>query len=136
MVWDDDDASDVIVHVQDALDRSALIPDDSDVIVDTSGNTVTQAGHVRTWAEDDAAIGAAWMTKGRLRSPRRHLRHRLTTWHASQPGSSNGRPTGSTVPGTGPASRGSPGLTGSRAGRQAGPAPPPQHRQRRPVVPG
>jgi len=63
-VWDDADASDVTVHVQDALDRSALIPDDSDVMVDTSGNTVTLAGHVRTWAEHDAAIGAAWMATG------------------------------------------------------------------------
>ena len=63
-VWDDADASDVTVHVQDALDRSALIPDDSDVVVDASGNTVTLAGHVRTWAEHDAAVGAAWMTKG------------------------------------------------------------------------
>jgi len=25
---------------------------------------VTLAGHVRTWAEHDAAVGAAWMTKG------------------------------------------------------------------------
>jgi osmotically-inducible protein OsmY len=64
VVWDDADASDVTVHVQDALDRSALILDDSDVMVDSSGNTVTLAGHVRTWAEHDAAIGAAWMTKG------------------------------------------------------------------------
>ena len=63
-VWDDADATNVTVHVQDALDRSALIPDDSDVSVDTSGNTVTLAGHVRTWAEHDAAVGAAWMTKG------------------------------------------------------------------------
>ena len=63
-VWDDADATDVTVHVQDALDRSALIPDDSDISVDTSGNTVTLAGHVRTWAEHDAAVGAAWMTKG------------------------------------------------------------------------
>jgi osmotically-inducible protein OsmY len=40
---------------------NALIPDDSDVAVDTHGNTVTPAGHVRTWAEHDAVIGAAWM---------------------------------------------------------------------------
>ena len=63
-VWDDAEPADVTLHVQDALDRSALIPDDSDVMVDTSGNTVTLAGHVRTWAEHDTAIGAAWMTKG------------------------------------------------------------------------
>jgi hypothetical protein len=37
----DADLSDVDVLVQDALDRRALIPDDSDVTVDTRGNTVT-----------------------------------------------------------------------------------------------
>ena len=50
--------------MQDALDRNALILDDSDVVVDTSGNTVTLTGHVRTWAEHDAAIDAAWMASG------------------------------------------------------------------------
>jgi osmotically-inducible protein OsmY len=44
--------------------RNALIPDDSDVTVDTSGNTVTLAGHVRTWAEHDAVEDAAWRTAG------------------------------------------------------------------------
>ena len=29
--------------------------------VDAKGNTVTLTGHVRTRAEHDAAIGAAWM---------------------------------------------------------------------------
>jgi osmotically-inducible protein OsmY len=43
---------------------AALIPDDSDVTVDTDGNTVTLSGHVRTWAEHDAAVGAAWMAIG------------------------------------------------------------------------
>jgi len=60
----DADPLDVTVLVQDALDRNALIPDDTDVFVDTSGNTVTLTGHVRTWAEHDAAIGAAWMATG------------------------------------------------------------------------
>jgi osmotically-inducible protein OsmY len=54
----------VTILVQDALDRNALILDDSDVMVDTVGNTVTLAGHVRTWAEHDAAMGAAWMASG------------------------------------------------------------------------
>jgi len=60
----DADPLDVTVLVQDALDRNALISDDSDVAVDTAGNTVTLTGHVRTWAEHDAAIGAAWMAGG------------------------------------------------------------------------
>ena len=55
---------DVTLNVQDALDRYALIPDDSDVAADTSGNTVTLTGHVRTWAEHDAVIDAAWMATG------------------------------------------------------------------------
>jgi osmotically-inducible protein OsmY len=45
-------------------DRSAGIEDDSDVQVDTSGNTVTLGGHVRTWAEHDAGVSAAWMARG------------------------------------------------------------------------
>ena len=60
----DADPIDVTRNVQDALDRYALIPDDSDVMVDTSGNTVTLTGHVRTWAEHDATIDAAWMATG------------------------------------------------------------------------
>jgi osmotically-inducible protein OsmY len=60
IAWDADPV-DVTVLVQDALDRNALIPDDSDVMVDTDGNTVTLTGHVRTWAEHDAAMDAAWM---------------------------------------------------------------------------
>ncbi len=58
------DTVDVTFLVQDALDRYALIPDDSDVTVDTSGNTVTLTGHVRTWAEHDAVVAAAWMASG------------------------------------------------------------------------
>jgi osmotically-inducible protein OsmY len=60
----DADPVDVTVHVQDALDRYALIPDDSDVTVDARGNTVTLAGHVRTWAEHDAIVDAAWRSIG------------------------------------------------------------------------
>jgi osmotically-inducible protein OsmY len=58
------DPGDVTLLVQDALDRNALILDDSDVEVGTSGSTVTLTGHVRTWAEHDAAIGATWMANG------------------------------------------------------------------------
>ncbi len=60
----DADPIDVTLNVQDALDRYALIPDDSDVAVDTSENTVTLTGHVRTWAEHDAVVDAAWMATG------------------------------------------------------------------------
>jgi osmotically-inducible protein OsmY len=56
--------ADVAAGVQDALDRYALVADDSDVGVYTSGNTVTLTGHVRTWAEHDAVVGAAWMASG------------------------------------------------------------------------
>ena len=55
---------DVDLHVQEALDRSALVPDDSDVEVAAKGGTITLTGHVRTWAEHDAVIGAAWMARG------------------------------------------------------------------------
>ena len=60
----DADPVDVTLNVQDALDRNALIPDDSDVAVDTSGNTVTLTGNVCTWAEHDAVVDAAWMASG------------------------------------------------------------------------
>ncbi|HTV00928.1 MAG TPA: BON domain-containing protein [Luteitalea sp.] len=58
------DPVDVAVSVQDALDRYSLIPDDSDVLIDTDKNTVTLMGHVRTWAEHDAVVSAAWMADG------------------------------------------------------------------------
>ena len=55
---------DVDLHVQQALDRSALLPDDSDVTADTKDSVITLTGHVRTWAEHDAVVGAAWMALG------------------------------------------------------------------------
>ena len=63
-ISNDADPADVTLYVQDALDRYALIPDNSDVVVDTAGNTVTLTGHVRTWAEHDAVMDAAWMASG------------------------------------------------------------------------
>jgi len=60
----DDDSVDVDLHVQEALARSALVPDDSDVKVATDGSIITLTGHVRTWAEHDAVVGAAWMARG------------------------------------------------------------------------
>ncbi len=60
------DPFDVTLRVQEALDRYSLIPDDSDITVDTDQGTgtVALAGHVRTWAERDAAVNAAWMATG------------------------------------------------------------------------
>jgi osmotically-inducible protein OsmY len=69
-VWDDIEISydidpvDVGLHVQQALDRSALVPDGSDVTAGTKGNVITLTGHVRTWAEHDAVLGAALMARG------------------------------------------------------------------------
>ncbi len=63
-VWTAADPIDVVARVQDALDRNALILDDSDVAVDTEAATVTLFGHVRTWAEHDAVVDAAWRTDG------------------------------------------------------------------------
>jgi osmotically-inducible protein OsmY len=63
-VSSDADALDVTLLVDDAIDRNALFYDDSDVQVTVNGNTATLGGHVRTWAEHDAAVGAAWMASG------------------------------------------------------------------------
>ena len=60
----DADPVDVTLLVQSALDRNALIADDSNVSVDAAGNTVTLSGHVRTHAEHDAVVSAAWMAGG------------------------------------------------------------------------
>ena len=58
------DPVDVDLHVQEALVRSALVPDDSDVEVAAKDGVITLTGHVRTWAEHDAVIDAAWMAAG------------------------------------------------------------------------
>jgi osmotically-inducible protein OsmY len=60
----DIDPVDVDLHVQEALDRSALVPDGSDVKTDTKGGVITLTGHVRTWAERDAVVGATLMARG------------------------------------------------------------------------
>ena len=62
--YDAESPVDVDLHVQEALDRSALVPDDSDVQVVTKGGTISLTGHVRTWAEHDAVVDAAWMARG------------------------------------------------------------------------
>jgi osmotically-inducible protein OsmY len=58
------EAADVTERVQSALDRYGLLDDDSDVRVDAADGTVVLAGHVRTWLEHDAVVGAAWMGIG------------------------------------------------------------------------
>ena len=60
----DPDPMDVDLHIQEALARSALVPDDSDVKASIDGSVITLTGNVRTWAEHDAVIGAAWMARG------------------------------------------------------------------------
>ena len=59
----DADPVDVDLHVQEALERSALVPDDSDVKADLKEGVITLTGHVRTWAEHDAVVGAARMAR-------------------------------------------------------------------------
>ena len=58
------DPVDVDVHVQQALERSALVPDGSDVTTETKDGIITLSGHVRTAAEHDAVVGAATMAVG------------------------------------------------------------------------
>ena len=58
------DPVDVDLHVQQALERSALVPDGSDVTAETVDNVITLTGHVRTWAEHDAVVVAAQMARG------------------------------------------------------------------------
>jgi osmotically-inducible protein OsmY len=63
-VWSTAAPGDVLTRVQGALDRNALILDDSNVVVDTDEHSVTLVGHVRTWAEHDAVVDAAWRSDG------------------------------------------------------------------------
>ena len=58
------DPVDVDLHVQEALDRSALVPDDSDVTAETKDGIITLTGHVHSWAEHDAVVNAASMAMG------------------------------------------------------------------------
>ena len=58
------DPVDVDLHVQQALDRSAAVPDGSDVTANTKDGIITLTGHVRTWAEHDAVVVAAQMAQG------------------------------------------------------------------------
>ncbi len=56
----DVDPADVNRLVRDALHRNAVPTDDCHVVANTSGNTVTLLGHVRTQAQHDAVVAAAW----------------------------------------------------------------------------
>jgi osmotically-inducible protein OsmY len=58
------DPTNILYLVQEVLDRYAVVDDDSNVEVTTSGTTVTLTGNVRTWAEHDAVVDAAWMAGG------------------------------------------------------------------------
>jgi osmotically-inducible protein OsmY len=58
------DPVDIDLHIREALDRSALVPDDSDVSADSKDGIITLTGHVRTWAEHDAVVDAASMAIG------------------------------------------------------------------------
>jgi len=58
------DPVDVDLHVHEALERSALVPDGSDVTAGTTDGIITLTGHVRTWAEHDAVVSAALMAQG------------------------------------------------------------------------
>jgi osmotically-inducible protein OsmY len=59
-IFSDLEAADVTDLVQDAIFRYGLLPDDSDVRVGASDGTVILTGHIRTWAEHDAVMDAAW----------------------------------------------------------------------------
>jgi osmotically-inducible protein OsmY len=58
------DPVDVDLHVQEALDRLAVVSDGSDVKVELKDGVITLTGHVHTWAEDEAVVEAAWMASG------------------------------------------------------------------------
>jgi osmotically-inducible protein OsmY len=63
-IFSDLEAADVTDLVEGALDRYGLLTDDSDVLVDASDGTITLTGHIRTWAEHDSVIDAAWRGVG------------------------------------------------------------------------
>ena len=63
-IFSDVEAADVTDLVQDALDRYGLMAVDTDVRVGASDGTITLTGHVRTLAEHDTVIDAAWRGVG------------------------------------------------------------------------
>lgn len=63
-IFSDVEAANVTDLVEDALFRYGLLADDSDIQVGASDGAVTLTGHIRTWAEHDAVIDAAWRGVG------------------------------------------------------------------------
>jgi osmotically-inducible protein OsmY len=63
-IFSDIEAADVTDLVEAALFRYGLLPDDSDVMVGASDDTIKLTGHVGTWVEHDAVIDAAWRGVG------------------------------------------------------------------------
>jgi osmotically-inducible protein OsmY len=63
-IYNETEVANVTALVRGALDRYAIIPEDSEVAVDATNGSITLTGHVRTWSEHDAAINAAWMAPG------------------------------------------------------------------------
>ncbi|HUK67185.1 MAG TPA: BON domain-containing protein [Streptosporangiaceae bacterium] len=60
----DVDPADINRLVRKALDRHSVPPDDGHVWVNTTGNTVTLIGQVRTQAQRDAVVDAVWRGHG------------------------------------------------------------------------
>lgn len=63
-VLHDTDPADVRWHIRRALERCAPSPDETEVTTNVSGNTVILTGHVRTSAERDTVLDAAWLAHG------------------------------------------------------------------------
>jgi len=56
----DVDPADVNRRVREALGRNRVPPDDARVVARASGNTVMLGGRIRTRAQRDAVVAAAW----------------------------------------------------------------------------
>jgi osmotically-inducible protein OsmY len=72
VIWVDDEvelvapapsAGDVKHSIKKAMERDAKL-DADDVKVDSYNGTIKLSGNVRSWAEHDAAVDAAWAAPG------------------------------------------------------------------------